>query len=121
MTMSTPRAAEFDAELSRLRLKRKAAEPERRLILLGTIIAACGLTLLAVALFGTRGAATLQQQVDYLALGPLGLGLTLVGAAIWIRYSLTRYLRYWLIRTIFEDRDNTDRIVNTLAADEHDA
>jgi hypothetical protein len=105
------RIADFEAELSRLHIKRQAAEPERRLLLVGVLLIVTGLTLLVVSFAGTRQALTIQQQADNLALAPLGLGVTVVGAVLWLRYSLTRYLRFWLIRLIYEDRQNTDRIL----------
>ena len=37
-----------------------------------------------------------------------------IGAALFVRYSMTRYLRYWLIRTVYEQRLQTDRTVEVL-------
>jgi len=34
-----------------------------------------------------------------------------VGAVIWVRNSFTRYMRYWLIRLIYEQREQTDSLV----------
>jgi hypothetical protein len=31
-----------------------------------------------------------------------------------VRNSLTRYLRYWLIRLIYEDREQTERLINAI-------
>ncbi|WP_406410433.1 hypothetical protein [Streptomyces sp. NBC_01614] len=109
--MSQPLQTEsdFDVELSRLHVKNQAAGPESRLLLLGAMLTAAGLVLLVVALASTRQAVTLQQQVDGLALAPLGLGITLTGTTLWLRYSLARYLRFWLIRLIYQHRQSTDR------------
>ena len=38
----------------------------------------------------------------------------IVGAALFIRYSLGRYLRFWMIRLIHEQRAQTDRVVEAL-------
>jgi hypothetical protein len=37
-----------------------------------------------------------------------------VAAVLWARCSLSRYLRYWLVRQIYEDRSSTDRIVEAI-------
>ena len=38
-----------------------------------------------------------------------------VGAVgLFVRASLTRYFRYWLVRLVYEDRANTDRIVEAI-------
>jgi hypothetical protein len=42
------------------------------------------------------------------------MGGVVVGIVIWLRNSLTRYLRYWLIRLVFEEREQTDQIVKAL-------
>ena len=38
----------------------------------------------------------------------------IAGAALFVRYSLARYLRFWLIRMTYESRANTDRIVDAI-------
>jgi hypothetical protein len=44
----------------------------------------------------------------------LGLALIIAGAALFVRYSLARYLRFWLIRLTYESRANTDRVVDAI-------
>ena len=42
------------------------------------------------------------------------VGVSIVGIVIWIRNSMTRYLRYWIIRLVYEQREQTERIVDAL-------
>jgi hypothetical protein len=44
----------------------------------------------------------------------LGLGVTIVGAALFLRYSLGRYLRFWLLRVVYEEHTTADRQVDAL-------
>ena len=44
----------------------------------------------------------------------IGVGLAIVGIVIWVRNSLTRYLRYWIVRLVYEQREQTDAIVQAL-------
>ena len=44
----------------------------------------------------------------------LGLALIIAGVALFVRYSLARYLRFWLIRLTYESRANTDRVVDAI-------
>ncbi len=44
----------------------------------------------------------------------LGNIIVIVGAALFIRYSFGRYLRFWMIRLIHEQRAQTDRVVEAL-------
>ena len=43
-----------------------------------------------------------------------GIGLTVVGIVIWARNSLTRYLRYWIVRLVYEQREQTEQLVQAL-------
>ena len=52
------------------------------------------------------------------------LGLAVVGAAVFLRYSLARFLRFWLLRQLYEGQANIDRLVGALgqpnSSEEHD-
>ncbi len=61
----------------------------------GVLLCGAGLAILIVSLVMTRGAATLQQQIHALALAPIGLAVTVFGAAGWLQSSVSRYLRTW--------------------------
>lgn len=109
----SPRVAEFRNEIDGLKLKGGSAEGEKRLLALGVIMMVVGLALAAygaiqVGLYGDSPA----DQRAYTAQGSLmGIALIIVGAALFLRYSLARYLRFWLIRTTYEQQANTDRVV----------
>jgi hypothetical protein len=42
------------------------------------------------------------------------LGLSVAGAAVFLRYSLARFLRFWLLRQLYEGQAHMDRLVSTL-------
>ena len=44
----------------------------------------------------------------------LGLGLIVVGAVLFLRYSLARYLRFWLLRLIYEERTRSEASIAAL-------
>ena len=67
---------------------------------------------LAVALFGfIRAAGTKDPLVqgDASALSALGIALCIVGAAVYLRYSVTKVLRFWLARMSFDLQEHADR------------
>jgi hypothetical protein len=109
------RLDEFQAELTRLRLKRPSRDDEQRLILAGVALMGVGLVVVVLGYLGASGTNDFSSQVPYLLSGGvLGLGLTVVGAALFLRYSLGRYLRFWLLRLIYEEHATADRQVEAL-------
>ena len=73
----------------------------------GFIVATIGVT-------GVRNASDPLSQGDSMSLTILGVGIAIVGAVVWARCSLSRYLRYWLVRDLYEQRASTDRIVEAI-------
>ncbi len=109
-----PRLEEFEQEIRKLRVKGGNAEPERKLVILGVLAVIAGFVVAAIGINMVRGAETALEQGDGLAQTILGIGIAVVGAVLWARYSLSRYLRYWLVREIFEQRSSTDRVVEAI-------
>jgi hypothetical protein len=42
------------------------------------------------------------------------LALAVAGAAVFVRYSLARFLRFWLLRQLYEGQAHMDRLVGAL-------
>jgi hypothetical protein len=107
----------FTAEVEQMKLRASSAEGERRLVVLGAVALIVGL---ALAVFGgimvqntTENVAANQRA--FMATGTfLGIALVIAGAALFVRFSLARYLRFWLVRLVHESRANTDRIVDAI-------
>jgi hypothetical protein len=112
--MPTNRLDEFEAEIRRLGVKGGNAEPERWLVVLGVLAVIGGFALAAWGVSLVLGSSNPLDQNDGLAQTVLGVGIAIVGAVLWARYSLSRYLRYWLIRQVYESRSSTDRIVEAI-------
>jgi len=108
------RGAEFESEVARLKLRGGNAEPERRLVLLGALLVVVGIVLAIAGWISSNGTNNPLNQSTDLTMSVAGLAITVVGAMIWLRHSLTRYGRYWLARSIYEQRQQTDRIVEAI-------
>jgi hypothetical protein len=111
------RLDDFEAELRRLKVRSTTPDTEARLLVVGMVLMPLGLVLVLVGWFGASGTTDFSSQVPYLLSGGvLGLGLIVVGAALFLRYSLARYLRFWLLRLVYEERAASDRNVEALTA-----
>lgn len=110
------RIEQFKSEIEDLKLRGSSSDGEKRLLVLGIAMAVIGVALavLGAIQVGATGGSPADQRA-YMAQGSfLGLALIIAGAAIFIRFSLARYMRFWLIRLTYESRANTDRIVDAI-------
>ncbi len=48
-------------------------------------------------------------------LAMLMLGLVVIGAALFLRYSLAKFLRFWLLRQLYEGQAHVDQLVAGIA------
>ena len=109
----TPRLRQFQDEVDQLRVSGGRANPERIGRGIGAVLMLAGLVLGIYAYFGLSHPTTNPlQQGDATTIGLLGVGFCVVGTGLFVVFSLTRYFRYWLVRLIYEERDQTDRIVD---------
>ncbi|MCB0996692.1 MAG: hypothetical protein KDB21_16475 [Acidimicrobiales bacterium] len=117
------RLDEFQAEVASLKVTGGGANPERTGMVVGIVLFALGALLAVIGFFG-RGSTDASETQDLLqeivkannamVLVGFGMVLALVGIALYLRNSLTRYFRYWLVRLIYEDRESTDRLIAAL-------
>lgn len=117
MEANRERVEEFKAEVAGMRLRPPDDSRERIWLIGGLVLPLLGLVLVFVGYWGASGTAFVSEQIPFLISGGvLGLTLVVIGAALFVRYSLTRYMRFWLIRVIYEERAQTDRVVASLEA-----
>ncbi len=110
------RMEEFQREINNVKVKSGSASLERQLLGLGILLALAGIVVVIVGWYGASGTAVLSDQIPYvISGGMLGIALTTIGAALYVRHSLSRYLQYWLIRLVYEQREQTDRTIEALA------
>jgi hypothetical protein len=109
----SPRLQQFQTEIEQLKVTGGVANPERTWMIVGALAMVIGVTLTVVGLVATQGTESSLDFATYNALGNFGIALTIAGTGLFGVMSLRRYLRYWLIRLIYEHRDQTDRIVDS--------
>ncbi len=73
-----------------------------------------GLGVTIGAYFMSHGTSNPLAQNDALVLALAGIGGTIIGAALFLRYSIAAFLRFWLARFVYEQQTQTDRIVERL-------
>jgi hypothetical protein len=116
--MSSSRLAQFEEEVAKLKVTGGGANPERLgsqwgigLTILGFVIAIISWW---SALDGKDALSVLRSETFAF----IGVGVAVVGIIVWLRNSLTRYLRYWIIRLVYEQREQTEQLTTKLRGDE---
>jgi protein-S-isoprenylcysteine O-methyltransferase Ste14 len=110
--MNTERVNEFSEEVSQLQLRAGRGDRERFLLAAGIVALVAGVVLAVAGGITASGAATALDQTAALATSTyIGLALLIAGAALFIRYSVGRLLRFWMVRLVHEQRSETDRLI----------
>lgn len=104
----SPRLEQFKAEVDDLRVTGGKANPERAWMILGGVGMVVGVVLTLVAWIQTGGTNNTGDFADFAAMGRFGMALTFAGTALFIVMSMRRWLRFWLIRLVYELRDRAD-------------
>lgn len=111
---TSPRLQEFQRQVDDLRLTGGKANPERMAVRGATVLFVVAVGLGLVAYFSSTSASDPRDQNEMIILAVLAVVIAVGAAALFVRASLTRYFRYWLIRLVYEDRANTDRLIDAI-------
>ncbi|SEG85006.1 hypothetical protein SAMN04489712_117111 [Thermomonospora echinospora] len=111
MTSTETRADRFVRELAELKIPDPAAGRAALWLRLGVALMAAGLVLGASAYFMSHGTRDPLVQRDALALALGGVSAAVVGSALFLRYSLTGFLRFWMARQSYDLTQLADRLL----------
>ena len=105
----SPRLEEFQREVEDLKVTGGRANPERAWMIVGALGMVVGIVLGIVGWIGTRGTESALDFADYAAMSRFGIALTIAGSTLFTVMSLRRWFRFWLVRLIYEMRDQADK------------
>ena len=108
------RIEQFKADIADLRIADPSASRDQRSIKLGIGAMVVGVLLGVYAYTLSYGASTANpapQQRDAIVVALIGVALTAVGGALYLKGSLASFLRFWLVRDLHERRAQTDRLL----------
>jgi hypothetical protein len=115
MSETDERVEQFRTEVAALGLSDPATRRDRSLLRVGALMLMVGPALAIIAYFSSHVAVNSAEQSDAQVVALIGLTLAVAGGALFVRYSLAHFLRFWLARLSFEQSSNTDRIIESLA------
>ena len=111
MIESTERVDQFKAEIAGMKLKDPATGRDALLLRLGAALMVIGIGVAVVAYILSHGTTDPLAQNDYVIVALIGVAVSVAGGAVFLRYSLAQFQRFWLARLIYELRAQTDRVV----------
>ncbi|MEU4317373.1 hypothetical protein AB0H20_13135 [Nocardia fluminea] len=100
--MTETRADRFARELADLKIPDPAAGRGSLWLRAGATAMAAGPALAVLAYFLAHNTSDPLAQRDALVLALIGVALSVVGAALFVRYSLTGVLRFWMARQSYD-------------------
>ncbi len=93
----------FDAALDQI--GHGASGNDRRWALAGLLVMALGVVV-AIAAYATSTSMSDQRDViSAVILAVIGLAVVVAGAAVFVRYSLTEFLRFWMLRMLLQESE----------------
>ena len=108
------RVEQFSAEIADMALPGTASGRYRALLWVGAALMIVAVVMVIVAYFIGHSTTNPLQQRDAIVSALIGLTLAVVGAALFVRYSLAQFLRFWMARLSFDSSTATDRLVDAL-------
>ena len=117
-TTTTPRIEQFKSDIADMKLKTGTSSKEGALQGIGVLLMLAGIVI-AFASYGASlnvkvGAGDALDSNSYLVLAVGGLALTVMGAALFLRYSIAKFLRFWLLRQMYEGQAHIDQVVEAV-------
>jgi hypothetical protein len=113
-TMSSSRLEQFEAEVAKLKVTGGGANPERLGAQWGIGLTIVGFVVGIIAWFSAKDSSDVNTILRSQIVAIIGIGVAVVGIVIWLRNSLTRYLRYWIVRLVYEQREQTEQLVKAI-------
>ncbi|WP_410872819.1 hypothetical protein [Nocardia sp. A7] len=100
--MTESRADRFTRELRELKIPDPSAGRSGMWLRTGVVLMVAGPVLAALAYLMSHGSTDPLAQRDAIVLALGGVAAAVTGSAVFLRYSLTNFLRFWLARQSYE-------------------
>lgn len=102
------RAEAFKEEVNALKIKDPNASHDPLWQILGLVAMVAGVVVSVVGYFASHSTNNPGSLNDALTIAIIGVSITVAGGAIFLRYSFSAFLRFWLARFIVEQQRSRD-------------
>jgi hypothetical protein len=108
------RVEQFKADIAEMGVKDPSVARDRLLLRASVALMALGPLLGIIGYFLSHGTDNPLQQRDAIVLSLIGVSCAVSGGALFVRYALASFMRFWLARLCWEQQAQTDRVVAAL-------
>ena len=115
------RVDQFKSEISQMGVADPAAGRDRMLLIVGAVLLVVGPVVSIIGYFSSHSTVLAPALNDATVTAIIGVSLTIAGAALFLRYSLAQFLRFWLARLSYEQQAQTDRLIEAMQGSSADA
>ncbi|MBF6191658.1 hypothetical protein [Nocardia implantans] len=109
--MTESRAERFVRELQQLKIPDPAVGRSGLWLRTGVTLMVAGPLVAVLAYFLSHGTTDALTQRDAITLALGGVAASVVGSALFLRYSLTNFLRFWLARQSYDLDELGNRVL----------
>jgi hypothetical protein len=107
----TNRIDQFKSDMGEMKLKTTGSSKEGALQILGVVFMVAGIVM-AFAIYQSSKSQSDARDIQSNIIIAIGsLSITVTGAAMFLRYSMAKFLRFWLLRQMYESQAHIDEVV----------
>lgn len=110
------RVDQFRQDIAAMQVRDPAAGRDRLFLLGGITLMIIGVIVAIAGYALSNDTTNALAQRDAIIIALIGVAVTVVGSALFLRGSIAGFLRFWLARLIYEQRAQTDRMVDQLGS-----
>ena len=110
------RVDQFKQDIAAMQVRDPAAGRDRLFLRGGVTLMIIGVIVAIVGYVLSHQTKIALEQTDAMIVALIGIALTIVGSALFLRGSIAGFLRFWLARLIYEQKAQTDRVVDKLGS-----
>ena len=108
------RVDQFKQDIAAMQVRDPAAARDRLFTRGGLTVMIIGVIVTIAGYAQSHGTTNPLGQRDAIIIGLIGVAVSVIGSALFLRGSLAGFLRFWLARLIYEQKAQTDRVVDQL-------
>lgn len=112
--MSGNRIEQFKSEVAEAEVAAVRGERDQVFVVLGVLLMVVGIVLSVAGYFSSTNQSDPRDQNELIILALTGVAMAVTGAAVFLRYSLGRFLRFFLMRQLYEGQAHLDTVVDAI-------